>query len=140
MRRSNASISATPAIHRNDGKTTSVGVHPCHSACFSGQYAASASPGVLTRIISAIVAPRKASREARRAGGDADSPVIVVDTVAPYKLVPCGIYRFDAFFPYTLQESVVVDPSPFDSLDLYETLQISPNADLDTIHRVYRLL
>jgi curved DNA-binding protein CbpA len=34
----------------------------------------------------------------------------------------------------------VADPSPFDGLDLYETLQISPNADLDTIHRVYRLL
>jgi curved DNA-binding protein len=34
----------------------------------------------------------------------------------------------------------VADPSPFDGLDFYETLQISPNADLDTIHRVYRLL
>jgi curved DNA-binding protein CbpA len=34
----------------------------------------------------------------------------------------------------------VADPSPFDGLDYYETLQISPNADLDTIHRVYRLL
>jgi curved DNA-binding protein CbpA len=34
----------------------------------------------------------------------------------------------------------VANPSVFDGLDLYETLQISPNADLDTIHRVYRLL
>ena len=34
----------------------------------------------------------------------------------------------------------MADPSPFDGLDLYEILQISPNADLDTIHRIYRLL
>src|SRR4029079_8888968 len=55
--------------------------------------------------------------------------------------VPCGMYRIRAFcsLPIIL-ERVVADPSPFDGLELYETLQISPNADLDTIHRVYRLL
>jgi curved DNA-binding protein len=34
----------------------------------------------------------------------------------------------------------LTDPSTFDGTDLYEVLQISPNADLDTVHRVYRLL
>jgi curved DNA-binding protein CbpA len=37
-------------------------------------------------------------------------------------------------------ENLAVDPSLYDGTDLYEALQISPNADLDTIHRVYRLL
>lgn len=37
-------------------------------------------------------------------------------------------------------ETLVADPSPFDSVDLYELLQISANADFDTIHRLYRLL
>lgn len=29
---------------------------------------------------------------------------------------------------------------PAGSLDLYETLQVSPNADPETIHRIYRIL
>jgi len=32
------------------------------------------------------------------------------------------------------------EPASTESLDCYEVLQLSPNADLDTIHRVYRLL
>ena len=30
------SVNDSPTIHRNDGNTTSVGVHPCQSACCSG--------------------------------------------------------------------------------------------------------
>ncbi len=130
-RRANASIRATPAIHRKDGKTTSVGVQPCQSACLSGQYAAPASPGVLTRIISAIVAPRKASSETRRS---LSLEVVLVTGTLRNLSNPCILS------PRITPENVVADPSLFDGIDLYETLQISPNADLDTIHRVYRLL
>ena len=36
-RRANASVIETPTMNRKNGKTRSVGVQPCHSACSSGQ-------------------------------------------------------------------------------------------------------
>ena len=52
---------AEPIIKRKKGKTKSVGVAPCHSACNKGAYTCDHVPGVLTKIIKAIVMPLKAS-------------------------------------------------------------------------------
>ncbi|MDZ7796198.1 MAG: hypothetical protein U5N56_03745 [Candidatus Marinimicrobia bacterium] len=48
-------------MKRKKGKTKSVGVQPCHAACFNGGYMAPQVPGLFTSIISAIVAPLKTS-------------------------------------------------------------------------------
>src|SRR3979490_584135 len=57
---------ATPTINRKKGKTRSVGVHPFHWACLSGQYELGSSPALLTRIIPAMVAPRNKSSDIKR--------------------------------------------------------------------------
>ena len=41
----------TPTIKRKKGKTKSVGVAPCHSACSKGAYTCDQLPGSLTIII-----------------------------------------------------------------------------------------
>ena len=56
----------TPTINRKKGKTRSVGVQPCHSACLRGAYTCVQLPGLLTNIIPAMVSPRKASKDERR--------------------------------------------------------------------------
>ena len=53
----------TPTIKRKKGKTKSVGVAPCHSACSKGAYTCDQLPGSLTIIIPAIVIPLKKSNE-----------------------------------------------------------------------------
>src|SRR5579885_211346 len=78
---------ATPTIHRKDGKTTSVMVHPFHSACSSGAYTARPVPGLFTSTMRAMVAPRKASRETnrcavKRGAAVAEEPVCVCGTEA----------------------------------------------------------
>src|SRR5262245_12997768 len=57
-------------MKRKNGKTRSVGVHPCHGAWRSAPYCVASphAPGLLTTIIAAIVRPRKTSRERRRGG------------------------------------------------------------------------
>jgi hypothetical protein len=56
----------TPTMKRKNGKTRSVGVYPFHCGCNSGQYVALPSPLLFTRIIPAIVTPRKKSSDCRR--------------------------------------------------------------------------
>ena len=53
-------------INMKKGKTRSVGVRPFHWACFRGAYACPQEPGLLTRIIPAIVMPRITSSANRR--------------------------------------------------------------------------
>jgi hypothetical protein len=53
----------TPTIKRKKGKTKSVGVAPCHSACSKGAYTCDQLPGSLTIIMPAIVIPLKKSNE-----------------------------------------------------------------------------
>ena len=57
-----------PTMNRKNGKIRSVGVQPCQAAWSSGQYwdFSPHSPGLLTRIMARIVAPRKTSSERRR--------------------------------------------------------------------------
>jgi hypothetical protein len=50
-------------MKRKKGKTRSVRVQPCHSACLSGAYTYFQLPGVFTMIMKAIVMPLKISRE-----------------------------------------------------------------------------
>ena len=52
---------AEPIMNKKKGKTKSVGVQPCQSACNNGAYTCAQEPGVLTKIIKAIVIPLKAS-------------------------------------------------------------------------------
>ena len=59
--------SALPTANRKNGNTRSVAVQPCHGAWASGGYIADQVPGLLTRIISATVAPRNTSSERKRA-------------------------------------------------------------------------
>lgn len=56
----------TPTINRKNGKTKSVGVQPCHSACSNGGYTFPQSPGLFTIVINIMVRPRKTSSEVRR--------------------------------------------------------------------------
>src|SRR5262249_35208220 len=67
-RRSSAYGTAAPIANSRNGKTRSVGVQPFHAAWSSGAYTAAQVPGVLTRIIPAIVRPRNTSRDSKRAG------------------------------------------------------------------------
>lgn len=53
--------SAAPTINRKKGKTRSVGVAPCHAAWRKGENIFAHDPGLLTKIIPAIVIPRKTS-------------------------------------------------------------------------------
>jgi hypothetical protein len=57
---------AFPTANKNDGKTRSVGVKPCHSACSRGEKGKAPLPGVFTIIIKQIVIPLKTSRERNR--------------------------------------------------------------------------
>ncbi len=57
---------ATPVMKRKNGNTRSAGVQPCHLACRRGSYTHDQLPGVLTRIISATVKPRKTSSACKR--------------------------------------------------------------------------
>jgi hypothetical protein len=50
-----------PIINIKNGKIKSVGVKPCHGACASGAYMLLHDPGLFTKIIPAIVIPRKIS-------------------------------------------------------------------------------
>ena len=54
---------ALPTANKKKGNTKSVGVQPCQGACSSGPKICAQDPGLLTRIISATVAPLKTSRE-----------------------------------------------------------------------------
>src|SRR5690606_33249548 len=54
---------AFPTANRKKGKTKSVGVQPCHGACFNGANICDQVPGLLTKIIKATVAPLKTSNE-----------------------------------------------------------------------------
>jgi hypothetical protein len=58
----NENESAAPTINRKNGKTRSVGVQPAHAACLRGGNILLQEPGLLTRIIPAIVIPLKTSR------------------------------------------------------------------------------
>ena len=49
----------------------SVGVAPCHLACKSGGNTCDQLPGVLTRIIKAMVMPLNTSKESSRCGFNA---------------------------------------------------------------------
>lgn len=53
----------TPTQNRKKGKTRSHGVHPSQAACLNGGKTVLHEPGLLTRIISATVIPRKTSNE-----------------------------------------------------------------------------
>lgn len=63
-RESNENTSEVPITNRNVGKTRSVGVQPFQSECLSGQYAY--LPPLFTRIMNAIVIPRRTSSETNR--------------------------------------------------------------------------
>ncbi|MNM94319.1 hypothetical protein D3C81_1067170 [compost metagenome] len=54
---------AFPTANRKNGKTRSVGEHPCQVACLSGANMCAHVPGLFTIIISATVAPRNTSKE-----------------------------------------------------------------------------
>src|SRR5699024_1529473 len=62
-RRGMTNAIALPTAKRKNGNTKSVGVTPCHEACFKGAYICPQLPGLFTNIINATVAPRKTSRE-----------------------------------------------------------------------------
>src|SRR5437763_15222359 len=62
VRDANENTMETPTMKTKKGNTKSVGVQPFHFACSSGQYTCSPSPPLFTRIITAIVMPRKTSR------------------------------------------------------------------------------
>jgi hypothetical protein len=53
-------------MKRKKGKMVSVYVQPFQSACSSGGYTADHVPGLFTRIIPAIVPPRRTSSESSR--------------------------------------------------------------------------
>src|SRR5687768_7885418 len=57
---------ATPTMNRKNGKTRSVIVQPCQSACLSGPWTWPQLPGLFTSSIVAIVMPRKMSSDASR--------------------------------------------------------------------------
>ena len=52
---------ALPTANKKNGKTKSVGVHPCQLACANGLKICPQEPGLFTRIIKATVAPLKTS-------------------------------------------------------------------------------
>lgn len=52
---------AVPMINTKNGKTMSVGVAPCHSACSRGGYTLPQSPGLFTMVMSIMVKPLKIS-------------------------------------------------------------------------------
>jgi hypothetical protein len=54
---------AVPIINTKNGKTMSVGVAPCHSACSKGAYTFPQSPGLFTMVMSIMVRPLKISIE-----------------------------------------------------------------------------
>jgi hypothetical protein len=54
---------ATPDIKRKEGKTRSVGVHPCHEACLRGANTWLQVPGVFTIIMKATVMPLNTSSD-----------------------------------------------------------------------------
>ena len=56
----------TPTINRKKGKTKSVGVQPSQGGCRKGGKTWFQVPGVFTKIIRAIVIPRKASKAVNR--------------------------------------------------------------------------
>lgn len=62
----------TPTIHRNEGNTVSVIVHPFHDAWLSGVYDFG-PPALFTTIIRAMVAPRIASNAVKRELGCPDT-------------------------------------------------------------------
>src|SRR5271165_3031127 len=66
----NDKLSDTPTIKRKNGKIRSVGVQPFQSECFNGAKGKSL-PGLFTRIMAAMVPPRKTSSENRREGAEA---------------------------------------------------------------------
>ena len=55
--------SANPEIHRNAGKMVSANVQPCQPEWTSGAKVLAGSPGLFTRIIATMAAPRNTSRE-----------------------------------------------------------------------------
>ena len=59
-----------PTRKRKNGNTRSVRVHPCHLACSRGAYTCPQLPGLFTRIMRAMVMPRKISMEYIRLGSD----------------------------------------------------------------------
>src|SRR5271169_19840 len=68
-------VMATPTIQRKKGKIVSVYVQPFHAECRKGGYTYCQSPGLFTRIIPAIVAPRNTSSDINRlAVGDREIP------------------------------------------------------------------
>jgi hypothetical protein len=68
-RRPSANGTAAPIAKSRNGNTRSASVQPFHGACSSHGYTKSQLPGVLTRIIAAIVRPRNTSSESSRRGG-----------------------------------------------------------------------
>jgi hypothetical protein len=52
-----------PTAKRKVGKTRSVNVNPCHSACLKGEYILPQSPGVFTIIMRQTVRPLSTSSE-----------------------------------------------------------------------------
>ena len=59
-----------PIMYMKKGNTRSVGVRPFHSAWARGAYMCPQEPGLFTRIIPAMVIPRRMSRASRRLPGD----------------------------------------------------------------------
>src|SRR5580693_3473305 len=77
---------ATPTIHRKNGKIRSVNVHPFHSAWSSCSYTWSHDPGLFTSIIAAIVAPRNTSSDISR-------PLPAADLAGVDLVVACNADR-----------------------------------------------
>src|ERR1700722_3281750 len=68
-------LNAFPTAKRNEGKTRSVGVNPCHFECSSCENVGG-PPEVLTMIIKQTVIPRKISRASERFDATAGCSVI----------------------------------------------------------------
>jgi hypothetical protein len=76
-------------------------------------------------------------------------PVVEIQTITPEPAPPKPQPEFilEATAPQTEEtNATIAEPNPFSGLDFqgspnfYEILQISPRADLETIHRVYRIM
>jgi hypothetical protein len=65
-RRPSAKGTAAPIAKSRNGNTRSASVQPFHGACSSHGYTKSQLPGVLTRIIAAMVMPRNTSSASSR--------------------------------------------------------------------------
>src|SRR4051812_19632684 len=89
---------ATPTIHRKNGKIRSVNVQPFHSAWSRGEYIFPQSPGLFTRSIAAMVAPRKTSSDSKRVVGADELGAVATEGVGLSICCPIAylIFAFEA--------------------------------------------